>query len=628
MNRLALISTPWPLFNQPSVQLGALKAFVRQRMPDIEVDAHHVYLSIAAGLGYDLYGRISERTWLAESPYSVLLYPERFRTVARFWKRRIGRSDWPGKVHLEDLCGKIDDLSQQFLDHVDWSQYLLAGFSICFGQLTSTLYFIRKIKQKVPELRIVVGGAACAGDLGKGLLRAFSEIDYVIRGEGELPLVGLIQALISQDGYEKIKVPGLIARSAPQPEEEVSQVRDVDRLPIPLYDDYFKQLTALGPERAFMPSVPMEISRGCWWRKSSGAFCGSGCAFCNLNLQWHGYRAKTRDRVLHEIDALVNKHHILSIPFMDNLLPYAHLDRLFEHIELLDKDLRMFCEIRANTPHHVLTAMGRAGVREVQVGIEALSTSLLTKLKKGTTAIDNMEIMKNCETPGLPDLAANLIMSFPSSDAADIKETLSVLEFAFPFQPLKGINFWLGYGSTVWHNPAAYGIARVGNHPYYGHLFPGEVLRDLRLMIQGYQGGVREQARLWRPVKEKLEEWKRIYNELHSIWPGSLGNRVCEPIMSYQDAGDFMIIRERLRGNRVMTHRLKGNSRAIYLFCETQRPLAHICTRFSGLGEQKILPFLRMMVDKKLMFNEKDRYLSLAVPVAGPGKKRFGKMPE
>jgi len=71
-----------------------------------------------------------------------------------------------------------------------------------------------------------------------------------------------------------------------------------------------------------------------------------------------------------------------------------------------------------------------------------------------------------------------------------------------------------------------------------------------------------------------------------------------------------------------MTHRLNGTSREIYLFCETQRTLSSISSRFSGLGEEKILPFLRMMVDKKLMFNEKDRYLSLAVPGSGPRKKR------
>ncbi len=491
--------------------------------------------------------------------------------------------------------------------------------------MTSTLYFVRKIKEKVPDLKILLGGTACAGDLGPGLQRFFSEIDFIIRGEGELPLVGLIEALVHDKMMpEEIEVPGLITANTLSSEKSVNQVRNIDDLPVPMYDDYFKHLGVLGPEMTFMPRIPMEISRGCWWRKSSNIDSGSGCAFCNLNLQWQGYRAKSRDRIIHEITELINRHRTLSISFMDNLLPAAHLGQLFEHIAMLEKDLEMFCEIRANTHHRVLEAMGKAGVKTVQVGVEALSTSLLKKINKGTTAMDNMEIMKHCETPLLPDLEANLIMSFPSSDAEDVKETLSVLEFAFPFRPLKGIDFWLGYGSIVWHNPKAYGITRLKNHPYYSHLFPKEVLRNIKLMLQGYEGGVREQHRLWRPVREKLEEWRKTYKELHSPKDGSFDNRACEPIISYQDAGDFIIIRERLRGNRNMTHRLTGISREIYLFCETQKDLASIISRFPGLGEEKIVPFLRMMVDKKLVFNEKDRYLSLAVPGARRVKERSG----
>ncbi len=65
-----------------------------------------------------------------------------------------------------------------------------------------------------------------------------------------------------------------------------------------------------------------------------------------------------------------------------------------------------------------------------------------------------------------------------------------------------------------------------------------------------------------------------------------------------------------------MTHRLTGSSRAIYLFCERQRSMDEIAARFPRFGEEHISPFLRMMVDKGVMFHEGDRYLSLAVPAS------------
>jgi hypothetical protein len=70
-----------------------------------------------------------------------------------------------------------------------------------------------------------------------------------------------------------------------------------------------------------------------------------------------------------------------------------------------------------------------------------------------------------------------------------------------------------------------------------------------------------------------------------------------------------------------MTHRLRGSSRQIYLFCEKNRSLSEIAERFPGFGQEKILPFLHLMVDKKLMFREGDRVLSLAVPVRGFSEK-------
>jgi hypothetical protein len=273
----------------------------------------------------------------------------------------------------------------------------------------------------------------------------------------------------------------------------------------------------------------------------------------------------------------------------------------------LCKDFRLFSEIRANTNREVLQCMGSAGMRQVQVGIEALSTRLLKKLNKGTTAMENIEIMRSCEIQGLPELTGNLILEFPASDEQDAAETLANLDFVLPFHPLKAIPFWLGYGSPVWQNPGFYGIKRVGNHPYYRHLFPAQLLKKLRLMIQGYQGYVRYQHGLWKPVRQKVDSWTKTYRKLHRD-PG------IEPILSYLNGRDFMIIRERRFGARVMTHKLKGTSRKIYLYCQSPRHISHILSAFPGFGEEKVRPFLRMMVDKRLMFREVDRYLSLAIP--------------
>jgi hypothetical protein len=162
----------------------------------------------------------------------------------------------------------------------------------------------------------------------------------------------------------------------------------------------------------------------------------------------------------------------------------------------------------------------------------------------------------------------------------------------------------------VWHHPEAFGIRKVRNHPFYTHLFPRKTLSQLRLILQGYEGGVKEQQRLWGKVTKALKSWRTTYDDLHSA-------SNTDPILSYQDGGTLLIIRERRPAADDRTHRLRGSSRRMYLFCEKNRSLSEIVEHFPGFGQEKILPFFNMMVDKKLMFREGERFLSLAVPVRG-----------
>ena len=251
--------------------------------------------------------------------------------------------------------------------------------------------------------------------------------------------------------------------------------------------------------------------------------------------------------------------------------------------------------------------MSKAGMQEVQIGIEALSTPLLKKLHKGTRAIQNLEIMKNCEALGIEHIS-NLILYFPGSDERDVALTLQNIEFALPYRPLKTAAFWLGRGSPVWRNPKAYGIRAVFNHPNWAVLFPRKICRDLGFMIQAYRGDLGYQRKIWQPVKQKVATWHKIYAELHQ---GSSRS----PILSLRDGGSFLIIRQRRINADPLHHRLTGTSRRIYLFCSQHRSLKKIRGHFPAFSEDKIVAFLKMMVDKKLIFEENDRYLSLAVPL-------------
>ncbi|MFO7707994.1 MAG: radical SAM protein [Desulfobacterales bacterium] len=347
----------------------------------------------------------------------------------------------------------------------------------------------------------------------------------------------------------------------------------------------------------------MELSRGCWWQGVRGV---GGCAFCNLNQQWRGYRSKSVPRAVAEIDALTRNYKTLSVALMDNVLPRETSAQTFRELAGLGKDLNLFGEIRATTSRQQLEKMHAAGLRRVQIGIEALSTRLLRKMRKGTRAIQNLEIMKHCERLGVTNLA-NLIAHFPGSDEEDVRETLHTLEFALPFYPPTWVEFWLGLGSPVWRRPGDYDLRSVAPHPHWRQLFPASVARGFPFVVQSGRGGAGRQRRLWRPARAALRAWSKRYERLHQ-------GPFRDPILGYRDGGDFMIIRERRLGGEVATHRLEGVSRKIYLFCETHRPLKLITERFPEAPVDRIEEFLARLTDQRLVFEESGCYLSLAVP--------------
>ena len=96
---------------------------------------------------------------------------------------------------------------------------------------------------------------------------------------------------------------------------------NLDNLPYPDYSPYFMEMKQLFPDHPFVPLLPLEFSRGCWWNK---------CTFCNLNLQWQNYRFKESDRMVQETLHLAKTHESLHFTFTDNALPPKEADNFFQ----------------------------------------------------------------------------------------------------------------------------------------------------------------------------------------------------------------------------------------------------------------------------------------------------------
>jgi hypothetical protein len=361
---------------------------------------------------------------------------------------------------------------------------------------------------------------------------------------------------------------------------------------VPRYENYFDQLQKSGLD--FHPVLPLEFSRGCWWNK---------CTFCNLNLQWQGYRFKKSEQVLGELTAMIRQYQGLDFTFTDNALPPAEADRFFTATGNSDLDLRFFGEIRTLKKAATYELYSKGGLKSVQVGIEALSDSLLGRMCKGTTVMDNLAAMKFALASGM-ELDGNLILEFPGSTGEEVRETLHVLELALPFRPLAGAGFFLGHGSPVCSNAKKFGIKAVVQHPLNKKLYPPGILSRLDMLIKSYRGDRSVQKKLWQPVRKKIDHW----HEFHRQRPNP-----AVPALSYRDGGSFLIIRQELPESPPLHHRLKGLSRKIYLACEEPITFKALAELFPSLNAEQITGFLHDLEQKKLVYCNETSCLALAV---------------
>ncbi|HID96615.1 MAG TPA: RiPP maturation radical SAM protein 1 [Thermodesulfobacteriaceae bacterium] len=598
---ITLIAPPWPLFNRPSIQLASLKVFLKKARPDTGVRIFHPYLKLAAEMDFDRYYSISQSTWAAESVGAGILFPERQEHCNRLFLRALrakatGRS--ADRVRPEEVRQAMSDCIFSFVSAYPWKRSRLVGISVCLNQFTAGILIAREIKRAAPGVSVVLGGTSCAGELGLSILAAFPFVDFVVNGEGELPLLGLYRYL---RGETEAPPPGVHYRAtgaepAPCQDRPCSnrvQVKNMDELPVPDFDDYYRELGDLPRNKHFFPVLPVEFSRGCWWNR---------CRFCNLNLQWQGYRFKSAAKMAGEIDGLARRYGALDFAFMDNVLPRRQAGALFEHMVKQGRDYNFFAELRAAYSAEDLSAMFRGGLRDIQVGIEALSTSLLRRLGKGVRAIDNVAVMRNAEESGLR-LSGNLIMHFPGSTEAEVEETENVLDFVWPYRPLKAVSFWLGFGSPVAMEPGLYGLYAVKAHPFFIEMFPQRIRSNLASMFLTYRGDRGRQYRLWKEVEKKVAAWDGERKNLDGH----------TQLLSYRDGGDYLIIRQITPGGKVMNHRLTGLSRQLYLRCSEMRSMTYLFEKAAGQSREQVAGFVSGMVRKRLMFQEDDMVIGLAV---------------
>jgi radical SAM superfamily enzyme YgiQ (UPF0313 family) len=344
---------------------------------------------------------------------------------------------------LPDVLLKIlyEDLEKILAEKPD-----VVGFSIlATNNLLYSLALAKLIKSKA-GIPVMFGGAMMAHLDAKELLEAFSFIDFIFHGEGEIALEKFIK-FFPLKKYDK--VPNLCYRKGHHFQiNEREYINDLDIIPFPDFSDFDLE-SYISAEKV----LPIISSRGCYWRR---------CAFCTHNLPYSNHtRCRKIKNVIDELEAQMAKFKMRHFLFVDESISPHRLSEISK--EILKRNIHIYYGAEGMRPENDLTnellkKAYHSGLRWIYLGVESVTQRLLNKMDKGTKVEAIKKIIENCCKIGICPFISYII-GFPSQTEKELREECLFLKEYLPYSTVELSLFKLMKGSIVFNNPDKYDIA-------------------------------------------------------------------------------------------------------------------------------------------------------------------------
>jgi len=312
--------------------------------------------------------------------------------------------------------------AMQLTDPVEMAKILLkdnpdvVGFSCMTPRFPISLAMAREIKLQNKNIVIVMGGVHISGDPEFSLQH--DEVDYIVVGEGEYPLVDLLDALENDLSTETISNIGQRKGDDLIIQPVRPFIKDLDELPYPALEllplDLYQDAELFeGPYMGLM------TSRGCAWN----------CIFCASNTIWkRRVRFHSAERVVSELKRAVDVFGIREFYLYDDNFTVNKKRTLAvcEGIIREQLNIRFFTALRADTTdREVATALKNAGCFISWLGVESGDDEILEVIGKGVTKERIIAAADVLQEVGLP-FFASYIFGHPGETPETIERTMEL----------------------------------------------------------------------------------------------------------------------------------------------------------------------------------------------------------
>jgi ribosomal peptide maturation radical SAM protein 1 len=606
MKRVLLINMPFAAIAFPSIALGLFKA--RFQKEGIPCHVEHLNILFAEMVGGENYNSITEMSGIfaGEQMFSHVLFGNSIPDDITYYNDILSQVNPSFQYRLSQMRSQVIPFLALCMERIPWHSYDIIGFTCLFEQNIPSLALAYQIKKYFPDKIIVFGGSNCEDTMGLALHKYFQCIDYVFTGEADDTFPEFVKRLSCDDSVHNIL--GIVFRQDGKSIDtgDSPKTHNMDTLPYPDYDDYFKRLSNSYLSQNFRPFLLFETSRGCWWGEKVK------CAFCGLNGKNMAFRSKSSARVIDELSYLIRRYYQIEyVQVIDNVLNHQYFDDVLPEIGKMKLNVKFYFEIRPTLGKEQIKMLADAGSTLLQAGIENLSQHILKLIRKGTTSLHNIRLLKWCKQYGV-NVAWNIIYGFPGEVPQDYNRIFELSRLIIHFHPPSCVGpFRLDRFSRNFDNAEELGLINIRPEKIYNYIYPfdNDVLFDLVYHFDyDYQKPIDDGGyRL--ALENHMQIWKNYQFQCYS-----------------QRLNDKLVIYDNRPIATAAQISLYGIQGYIYEYCDDMKNIRQIKAWLKNnynldLDEDQIKIILDEFVEKKLMVKEKNLYLSLAIMTYTPEYK-------
>ena len=247
---------------------------------------------------------------------------------------------------------------------------------------------------------------------------SYADVDFVVKGEGELTMLELIESLNKQGQLGAIK--GLLFKKDGDIIENANRelIDDLDSLPFPSRS-LFKNISYTYPDALYAECAPIITSRCCPGR----------CTYCNASsIFGRIFRARSAENIVDEIEYLIRDYCIKEVHIWDDNF-VTKKERVFQiRDEILKRNIKIKFAfpngIRADfLDKEILKALKEMGTYSIAIGVESGSQKVLDMAKKGIRLqkiVNAFELARELHL----ETWAFFMFGLPGEDTASANETI------------------------------------------------------------------------------------------------------------------------------------------------------------------------------------------------------------